>query len=459
MYSPRQECNRARRRIEFVIPRSLRVEEEGCYLDMLPRAMKFLGDSSNRTVNVEPSWAAVSGQQTRCHRNGTSGSQLPAFSTREGHSKKGQNLLDSVSRAPLFTELRRTRIPARALDTGVEPLLESLFLKQWFFRRLQIQSIDGIRFRASLKKAARLAYLAACLTDFSGDPPQDLDEDAKALTSRFHDLLHIRRLSDGRAACGDPLGNLQQHGATLGNSYYRCSLIASMRRPKPHILSNHLPATLWRRAEFLPSLHRQKRPVSHHNVVEFVHKSVRDWLDRATPVESIPQTLEEKTLPWIVGLDGNQIISLFTEDHQPFFTITIHGLVSDIVARSRPDEQSTYPPIYYGTVASGNQLVESSITRDYWRDEEGLMCFEMEVAGLMLGFPYLIIQGICDYAGSDQEPRWRLRSERLRFFFWWENDSTSRYSSRPAHLAPSLLIRSDLTASSNATSTILTIYD
>ena len=73
----------------------------------------------------------------------------------------------------------------------------------------------------------------------------------------------------------------------------------------------------------------------------------------------------------------------------------------------RPHRQSTYPRIHYGTIASGNQLVKDSVTRDYWRDEMGVLCFEMEAAGLMDSFPCLVVRGICDYADSHKNMRWQ----------------------------------------------------
>lgn len=90
--------------------------------------MKALGDLINKKASIEPSWGPSFGQRTRRHRNGTSGSQLLAFHKREDYSKQAQILQNSDSRAPSVTERRRTRIPARAVNTGVEPLRESLLL-------------------------------------------------------------------------------------------------------------------------------------------------------------------------------------------------------------------------------------------------------------------------------------------------------------------------------------------
>jgi len=36
-----------------------------------------------------------------------------------------------------------------------------------------------------------------------------------------------------------------------------------------------------------------------------------------------------------------------------------------------------------------------------------IMCVEMEAAGLMDSFPCLVIRGICDYADSHKNKKWR----------------------------------------------------
>jgi len=37
----------------------------------------------------------------------------------------------------------------------------------------------------------------------------------------------------------------------------------------------------------------------------------------------------------------------------------------------------------------------------------GVLCFEMEAAGLMNRFPCLVIRGICDYADSHKNKTWQ----------------------------------------------------
>jgi hypothetical protein len=64
--------------------------------------------------------------------------------------------------------------------------------------------------------------------------------------------------------------------------------------------------------------------------------------------------------------------------------------------------------VHYGTIASGNQVIKDGLTRDRLSSElGGVLCFEMEAAGLMNSFPCLVIRGICDYADSHKNKRWQ----------------------------------------------------
>lgn len=66
----------------------------------------------------------------------------------------------------------------------------------------------------------------------------------------------------------------------------------------------------------------------------------------------------------------------------------------------RPDRNHSTPKIHYGNIASGNEVMKHGTTRDKIAKEEGVICFEMEAAGLMDNFRCLVIRGICDYADS-----------------------------------------------------------
>jgi nucleoside phosphorylase len=64
--------------------------------------------------------------------------------------------------------------------------------------------------------------------------------------------------------------------------------------------------------------------------------------------------------------------------------------------------------VHYGTIASGNQVMRSATERDRVSAElGGVLCFEMEAAGLMNSFPCLAIRGISDYADSHKNKQWQ----------------------------------------------------
>jgi nucleoside phosphorylase len=73
----------------------------------------------------------------------------------------------------------------------------------------------------------------------------------------------------------------------------------------------------------------------------------------------------------------------------------------------RPPRGSLNPVVHYGTIASGNQVIKHARTRDKLARELGILCFEMEAAGLMDNFPCLAIRGICDYSDSHKNKQWQ----------------------------------------------------
>ncbi|KAF5650598.1 ankyrin repeat domain protein [Fusarium sp. NRRL 52700] len=76
------------------------------------------------------------------------------------------------------------------------------------------------------------------------------------------------------------------------------------------------------------------------------------------------------------------------------------------VRRRNHDNRRT--TVHYGTIASGNQVMRDGQLRDQVsRALDGVLCFEMEAAGLMNSFPCLVIRGICDYADSHKNKKWQ----------------------------------------------------
>ena len=73
----------------------------------------------------------------------------------------------------------------------------------------------------------------------------------------------------------------------------------------------------------------------------------------------------------------------------------------------RKPRTTNVPVIHYGLIGSANQVMRHGITREKLRQERGIICFEMEAAGLMDNFPCLVIRGICDYSDTHKDESWQ----------------------------------------------------
>ena len=99
--------------------------------------------------------------------------------------------------------------------------------------------------------------------------------------------------------------------------------------------------------------------------------------------------------------------TLFQSSYSHIEGPTCDRCCKDMVVARTPRE-SEEVVIHYGTIASGNQVIKDGLTRDKLSGElGGVLCFEMEAAGLMNSFPCLIIRGICDYADSHKNNEWQ----------------------------------------------------
>ncbi|OJD29112.1 ankyrin repeat domain-containing protein 50 [Diplodia corticola] len=74
----------------------------------------------------------------------------------------------------------------------------------------------------------------------------------------------------------------------------------------------------------------------------------------------------------------------------------------------RPDRASREhdPVIFHGIIASANSLMKDALIRDNLSQNNGVLCFEMEAAGLMNHFPCLVVRGICDYSDTHKNDAW-----------------------------------------------------
>jgi nucleoside phosphorylase len=80
---------------------------------------------------------------------------------------------------------------------------------------------------------------------------------------------------------------------------------------------------------------------------------------------------------------------------------------ANFVQRRDREQHEDNPAIHYGVIASANQLMKDATIRDTIAKEKGVMCFEMEAAGLMNHFQCLVVRGICDYSDSHKNKQWQ----------------------------------------------------
>jgi nucleoside phosphorylase len=100
------------------------------------------------------------------------------------------------------------------------------------------------------------------------------------------------------------------------------------------------------------------------------------------------------------GTDGS---SLSEEDDIP---LPCPHCDATRLAKRKP-RKSPDPVIHYGIIASADQVMRHAVTRDAIRKKYGVLCFEMEAAGLMNDFPCLVIRGICDYSDTHKHKIWQ----------------------------------------------------
>ncbi|KAL2028232.1 hypothetical protein VTO58DRAFT_110920 [Aureobasidium pullulans] len=79
----------------------------------------------------------------------------------------------------------------------------------------------------------------------------------------------------------------------------------------------------------------------------------------------------------------------------------------NLVLRCQRGDGDDDPAIYYGLIGSGNKLIRNAHMRDKLAQDPGILCFEMEAAGIMNRMPCLVIRGICDYCDSHKNKEWQ----------------------------------------------------
>ena len=94
-------------------------------------------------------------------------------------------------------------------------------------------------------------------------------------------------------------------------------------------------------------------------------------------------------------------------DHEQSCLMACRDEPSNLRWRNERGKDEDNPAIHYGLIASSNQLIRDTILRDKLAEENGVLCFEMEAAGLMNHFPCLVIRGVCDYSDTHKNREWQ----------------------------------------------------
>jgi nucleoside phosphorylase len=93
------------------------------------------------------------------------------------------------------------------------------------------------------------------------------------------------------------------------------------------------------------------------------------------------------------GHQGQELDELYEADCIHAAGDTCDGCDQSRIVQIRPRRKDNRPQIHYGIIASGDQVVKDGVARDRIARQEGILCFEMEAAGLMDTFPCVVIRG------------------------------------------------------------------
>ncbi|TPX17469.1 uncharacterized protein E0L32_003112 [Thyridium curvatum] len=83
------------------------------------------------------------------------------------------------------------------------------------------------------------------------------------------------------------------------------------------------------------------------------------------------------------------------------------GCAQPLVKRRRLQQPDVQPRVHIGLIASGDMVMKSSFHRDIIVEDEKVIAFEMESAGVWDVFPCVVIKGACDYADSHKTKGWQ----------------------------------------------------
>jgi nucleoside phosphorylase len=122
---------------------------------------------------------------------------------------------------------------------------------------------------------------------------------------------------------------------------------------------------------------------------------------------------KERLATYLSALDVWKEFKRISADQDVLYQTDYNHLGGDTCEQCSEDKVVSRAPrepimLHFGTIASSNRVMKNGLERDRLSEKlGGVLCFEMEAAGLMNSFPCLVIRGICDYADSHKNWMWQ----------------------------------------------------
>ncbi|KAL8377403.1 hypothetical protein RB595_008195 [Gaeumannomyces hyphopodioides] len=138
---------------------------------------------------------------------------------------------------------------------------------------------------------------------------------------------------------------------------------------------------------------------------QFGHRldgKVKEALDKEVEKIGIVETREEFSLP----LDSSDRLYQWDFTHECCEGGTCGDSEFVVPRDPRKVTRGSSFLVHYGLVGSSSSLVKNAVVRNYLV-EKGILCVEMETAGLANHFPCLAIRGICHYSDTHKNDNWQ----------------------------------------------------
>jgi hypothetical protein len=175
-------------------------------------------------------------------------------------------------------------------------------------------------------------------------------------------------------------------------------------------LLNQPPALLTNAASKLRGIHESKQNAIPRNVTAMINRVME--LEDANPdfgeQYKCPDIKYDRLFEADYEHNESQREDETSDDSDDFDEIPLPCRGCD-PGRLVPRKPRRYPGpvIHYGTIASADQVMRNGVARESIRKKYGVLCFEMEAAGLMNDFPCLVVRGICDYSDTHKHKIWQ----------------------------------------------------